>query len=363
MKTITLLLLTLSLIPSHTFAQMYPPPSQGNPMPQQGSMGNQRQGPMQQQEANGPYQHQIFSASSQDGLTWQADNQLILDHASVPSAITKKDGSILMYYVDGTKKPDTITCALSNDNGKTFTAQDFRIDNLPAKITPVDPSPFLLPDGRIRLYFFASTFGFPPEQTAQEQKQINSPQIGGPQMGNPQMGGAQMEGPQQNGAPRNDELHAISSAISSDGVHFTYEQKVFEYAGLVDPDVFYTGKEWLMYVMGRGTIIAKSSDGLNFSYVGMMQPERYGTTKPVTLSNGQFRMYAFKQPDQNQFFSFISTDGIQWTLESGVRLTAPSGKEITDPYVIQLKDGSWKMFYKISKVPNRPQQMRNFGQN
>lgn len=263
----------------------------------------------------GPFYHQIYSASSADGLTFTHDNRLLLDHASVPAAIVTPEGKIRIYYVDATQQPETTNCAESSDGGLTFNVLGCTISGLSAD-KALDPSIVQLPDGRYRLYYFGSAHpGQPP------------------------------------GA-----LHTIYSAISRDGVHFTEEGAVFSYPGLVDPDVFWTGQEWLMFVFaGNGTIVARSRDGLSFQYVGPLSVQNWGTTAPVKLNDGRFRLYAFDQPAAQCVASFISSDGLNWTQEPGVRLTAPPGYQLTDPFVIRLPDDSWKMIYKVSPRLTTPQ--------
>ena len=48
---------------------------------------------------NGPYFHQIYSATSTDGLTWIKQNKMFFDHASVPGAVVKNN-KIYLYFVD-----------------------------------------------------------------------------------------------------------------------------------------------------------------------------------------------------------------------------------------------------------------------
>jgi hypothetical protein len=120
---------------------------------------------------------------------------------------------------------------------------------------------------------------------------------------------------------------------------------------LVDPDVFWNGSQWVMQVMSLsapGTVVATSTDGTNFSYLKMFSPEKVGTSKPIQLSDGSFRLYTFVQGEQTKFYSYTSTDGLNWTAESGVRFTGPAGYQITDPSVTRLANGSYKMVYKLS---------------
>ncbi|MDZ7360455.1 MAG: hypothetical protein ONB46_06970 [candidate division KSB1 bacterium] len=262
----------------------------------------------QPQPTGGPYFHQIYSASSSDGLNWTFDNRILLDHASVPAAIVTPAGKIRIYYVDASRVPENTNCAESSDGGVTFTVLGCTIANR-ANDKALDPSIVLLPDGRYRLYYYAS---------------------------------------KQN--PNTSDKHSIYSAISSYGVHFTQEQEVFAREGLVDPDVFQMGNEWFMYVFSLNegaTIVARSRDGLNFSYVGPLGLRDWGTTASVKLDDGRWRLYAFNQRGNQTVGSFVSSDGLNWTQEAGVRFTAPTGWQVTDPFVVRLPDGTWKMVMKM----------------
>lgn len=259
----------------------------------------------------GPFGHQVMSASSPDGLTWTFDGQVLLEHASVPAAIVTPEGWIRVYYVDASNVPETTNCAESRDGGHSFTVLGCAIAGR-GGIKALDPSIVLLPDRRYRLYYYASATTDP-------------------------------------GAPGQ---HSIHSAISTDGVRFTDEGAAFSYPGLVDPDVYWTGREWVMAVFSGdmpGTVLATSADGLRFTYAGPHPLQGWGTTAPVRLSDSRFRLYAFSQHGQQVIGSFLSDDGLSWTQEPGERLHAAAGEEITDPFVVQLRDGTWKMLYKRSR--------------
>ncbi len=292
--------------------QTQPAQPKGSP-PAGQTPGAPPQGKAQPGAQGGPYLHHIESATSQDGLSWTKDERVLIEHASVPTAIVTPEGKVRLYYVDASKIPETTNCAESSDGGKTFTVLNCVIEKLSSE-KALDPSIVRLSDGRYRLYYYGAA-----------------------------------------GNPDTQDTHYIVSAISTDGVRFTEEGRVFNYPGLVDPDVFWTGKEWLMYVhaLQQGTIVARSKDGASFEYVGAFSPEGYGTTAPVKLDDGRFRLYAFNQRGQATFHSFTSTDALTWTPEAGERLKAKEGTEITDPFVVRLADGTWKMFYKVDPSPAR----------
>ena len=262
----------------------------------------------------GPYVHRVESASSKDGLTFVADGRRLLEHASVPATVALPDGRIRIYYVDASKLPEMANVAESADEGRSFRVLGLEIRNWP-KVKALDPAIVRLKDGRWRLFSFACD---------------RDPNHAGP--------------------------HEIHSAISEDGVHFTAEGLAFAREGLVDPDVWWNGKEWLMYVMSltdRCTIVARSEDGLHFTYAGPLSLRNWGTTAPIPAGAGQFRLYAFDQRGQRRVGSFLSADGQEWKPEAGDRLTVGHGHQVTDPFVVKLKDGTWRMFYKTEDSPNR----------
>ncbi len=254
------------------------------------------------QQEGGPYFDQIYSASSPDGLTWTHDGKLLLDHASAPTAVVTREGKILLYYVDATKEPETTNCAISEDGGKTFTPLNLTIQNLTVAKT-LDPSVVRLKDGRYRLYYFNG--------------------IG---------------------------TQTIFSAISDDGIHFTQETAVLPPLQLIDGDVFKGWKEWLMVVASfdqqQGSFIAASRDGTNFQVVKPFVSKEYRPANPLKIGGGKFRLYAFNLRG-GTIESFVSTNGLDWTAEPGIRLAPLPGHRVADPMVIQLPDKSWKMFYRV----------------
>lgn len=282
------------------------PPVQGPPQP-----GPQPPGP-QPPEQGGINNHWVGSATSSDGLTFTRDEGVRLAPGSVPALINDNDERVLMYFVRPPTepgKPETVACAVSTDGMKFELVPEFAIEGL-STLKAVDPSIVRDEDGQFRLYYLASDYRGDPAS--------------GP---NP---------------------HAIHMAVSSDGIHFRETGPVFRYPDLVDPDVFRFREEWFMYVFARdATVIARSRDGRQFEYDSPMSPPGWGTTAPFLLDDGRLRLYAFDQrtPVGNAVRSFLSSGGIHWETEEGVRLQGRPGEQITDPFVIRWR-GGYKMYFK-----------------
>lgn len=265
------------------------------------------------------HSHNVHSATSLDGLTWTRDAGVRIQSASVPCAINDGDRRVLIYFVQPPSqpgRPETVACAVST-NGLSFKQElAFHIEGL-STLKAVDPSILKDAAGKFRLYYLASDHRGDPAA-----------------------------------APG---LHAIHLALSDDGFRFREQGPVFRREALVDPDVFRFKNQWFMYVFaGRATIIATSTDGEQFTYARDLSPPNWGTTAPVLLPDGRLRLYAFEQrvPVGNAVRSFLSNDGLTWTAESGERLRAQPGEQITDPFVVPWR-GGYKMYFKSSPARTR----------
>ena len=253
----------------------------------------------------GPYHDKVSYATSTDLLNWTDSGITIAEHASVPDVINK-DGVLYAYYVDTTTDnlPEQIALITSSDNGVTWSEKQLiTIKGADvATIVPVDPDPFLLPDGRIRIYYF--------DISVREQK----------------------------GQTKN----KIYSAVSDDGLTFTQEDGVrFEESSIYDPDVIKVGDTWHLYVgdpEGQKVISATSTDGLNFEKEGTAYS---GSAVPNAFyANNQYYLYTAG------IQIATSTDGTNYNkvsqdFRSSNGLTA-------DPGVVQLNDGTYFMIYKTS---------------
>ncbi len=259
----------------------------------------------------GPAAHRIISARSADLRAWEYEPGVRLPMASVQAPLALPDGRVLLYYVDAAHARygggETANVAVSED-GLSFQALGLTIDGSPfAKA--LDPAPLLLPDGRIRLYFYGCA-------------------------GDPGAVGD----------------HVIASAISADGVRFQYEGECLRKPELVDPDVWFDGRTYRMLVFGgKRTLQATSGDGLAFEQSGSFPFLGWGATRPVELAPGQWSLFAFEQLGSqsggNSVKRFVSSDGALWREQAGVLLRAPEGWQVTDPHVVPC-EGGYRMYLK-----------------
>ena len=243
-----------------------------------------------------------------DGLTWQTDNRVIIDQASVPEGLRLRDGRLIIYAVDGSGLGGPgLVYAESRDEGKTWTCG--KID-----LQGADPDIVVLPDGRIRLYYIEFPFGPNP----------------------PIPGSAQANQPNR-----------VRSAISSDGKKFTVEDGTrLEGIQYTDPDVIRIGNMWTMYIStGMTAYAAESADGLNFKLLGKVN-ETGAVSGSFQFPDGTLRHYFC---GRGGILSGTSSDGKSaWKAEAGARLTtSPNYKVICDPSILaDGKNGYW-MIYKV----------------
>lgn len=259
--------------------------------------------------SQGPYRDKISFATGTDLLHWTDQKTLLAEHASVPDAVALPNGKIIVYFVyvpeDG--YPERVGYVSSSDQGKTWSSADFvPIAGLGDK-APADPTPILLADGRVRLFYF---------------------DIG------------ESRNPTGSGHPTN----KIYSALSDDGINFTEEDGVrFTYDGIYDPTVIQNPDgDWRMYVgnqKGDGVLSATSSDGLDFTYEGVAYTG--GAIPDVIYENATY--YLFTAGIEIA----TSSDGKTFT-KTNSRFEKSGGGLTADPGVTKLSDGTYLMVYKTS---------------
>ena len=250
----------------------------------------------------GPYRDKVSFATSTDLLNWTDSGMILAEHASVPGAIYKDD-TIYVYFVDVSEdgKPEQLGLIRSTNNGQNWSSKEYVIfDEIGDKV-PVDPAPFLLDDGSIRLYYF----------------DINEQRI----------------------SPNTEATNKIYSAISTDGINFTQEEGVrFSLKDIYDPDVIKVNNTWRMYVgSGNKVTSAISYDGLNFTYEGIAYT---GSSVPD----------AFFKDDMYYLYTAgikISTSQNGASFPDAQHSFQPQQDKIAaDPSVMELDDGTYMMLYK-----------------
>lgn len=254
--------------------------------------------------SEGPYQDKISYATSNDLLNWTDSKKILVEHASVPGAVYK-DGIIYVYFVDVSEngKPEQIGLIRSSDNGKNWSQKTIvTFEGIGDKV-PVDPAPFLLPDGRLRLYYFDISVRDNPSFP-----------------------------------------NKIYSAISQDGLRFVQEEGIrFVKQGIFDPDVIKVGDTWRLYVgdVEKNLVFsATSQDGLNFNEEGLAY--QAGAVPDVFYENNKFYLYTAG------INIITSNDGTHFGPPTG-SFHSGLGPVTADPSVVKLNDGTYMMFYKTKQ--------------
>jgi len=252
----------------------------------------------------GPYHDKISYATSTDLLNWVDSQEILAEHASVPGAVIKSN-VIYVYFVDVSVDgiAEQIGLIRSSDNGTTWSEKQIvSIDGVGEKV-PVDPAPFLLDDGSIRIYYF---------DINEERTQQSS-----------------------------DGLNKIYSCISSDGLNFVDEGVIcLSKVGIFDPDVVLVDDIYRMYVgdlENNQVISATSSDGLNFTEEGVALVG--GAVPDVFFKNNTYYLYTAGIDIS------MSDDGVNFTKTENF-FRSGLGLVTADPSVIELSDGTYMMLYK-----------------
>ncbi|MEO0075687.1 MAG: hypothetical protein ABIK31_06235 [candidate division WOR-3 bacterium] len=265
-----------------------------------------------------PLQHRILIATSSDGINFQKLNTIFCDSADVPDAVIGSDGAVYVYY-QGLITPwiDGIKVAISNNGIDNWQHYQVQIPNTNWPGKPCDPDVVMFGD-TFRLYFTADSI--------------------------------------------NDGHPETYSAISLDGINFIRESGVrFEISGqsVLDPSLLWTN-DTLQYFAGgcQGGYNwhAQSIDGLNFWQLPNFNVNNLMMANGICLVSGGYRFYCFSNNYTNRnIYSIFSSNGNNWTLESGCRLTYDSTNYLEYLYVkdpaIVYKDSIYLMYYVTRKRP------------
>jgi len=256
-------------------------------------------------DPGGPYYHRVGVADSPSGD--RASNpRVLLEHASVPDAVRRADGSMLVYYVNG---EDGSTWVARYEHGRAAPIGPIAINGVSRPQGVVDPDATALPGGGVRLTYLSG-------------------------LGPPTPGGG---------------LRAICIADSEDGVRFTVVARALPVdEQITDPTIVpLAGGGWLMALSrGRETLLARSDDGLAF--------ERFaevafgGVPELSPLPDGSVRLYVCARGIE----SYRSSDrGITWMREGVVMSPPPGERVLCDPSYVP---GAGLLFYKTFNPEGAP---------
>jgi hypothetical protein len=206
---------------------------------------------------------------------------------------------------------DSLAVLRSTDHGATWTSLDqAHMQN--SSVWPVDPTGFVI-DGHIVLYFV--DFGRLNQSVPQ----------------------------------------SLYRATSTDGVNFDTPQPVYtQPLTMVDPFVLpMPGGLFRAYVPSgeEGIISAVSNNGFAFTREDGVRIAfgAGGMPAALLLPDNRVRLFVNGSNDgQDGIFSLISGDGLNFTVESGMRIPAPAGFIVNDAQPIRLLDGSYLMLYQMN---------------
>ena len=253
-----------------------------------------------------PYYHSVWRATSNDGKNWIKEGRLLIDHASVPHPTQLANGSIVVYYVNGSI--DTFDCSITDD-GVNYRYGDCKLFNYTTQ-KAWDPYVIKLDNGKYRLFFF------------------------GPEQGDPGQ------------LPPFPPSNKIYSALSNDGINFFQESGVrFQETGITDPAVIFVNGTWKMYsAKGSNVVVATSTDSYSFTKVGEYNT-RGSVPDILKFDDGSLLLFICRNG-----ISYITPPEISGSVESAtVAISGEPNTIICDPGITRLNDENYVMYYKKQK--------------
>ena len=264
-------------------------------------------------DPNAPYRHDLVLWTSPDGYAF-TEQPVFQRCADVPSLASNGAGrvfAVFQAWVDPEIESqwDKVAYRSSLDDGATWgDVQFFELFGLPDGAgRPFDPTMVYLPEtDDWRLYFSLG------------------------------MNGDML-----------DETVCTHSALSKDGLLFTYEEEARFCADggpVIDPAVFLNGDTFVFSAPRGapqdGAFLATSTDGLTFTAQPNIPSDRnhrwtgnFGATDEGLRFYGAEGLY----PDENRMWYANSNDnGTSWS--DYIRTNIPAGK---DPAVLRMPDGGW----------------------
>ena len=206
-------------------------------------------------DCNNPGNHIVQLAQSADGRSWSLLGGWQSYRGSVPD-VFRRGSTLYVYSTSGLMRIDMAT-------GATTTASVTLSEG-----TYVDPSIAQLSDGRFILFYLPGIMGQDPAQCARGESSC---------------------------------VRQIKSAVEvagSDGTQFTVDagarvSETISSGSFSDPDIFYNGSEWVVYVSRGPSVHAYTSSSIQGAYVsrGIVSNNLGGVPSAMQLSDGSIATY------------------------------------------------------------------------
>lgn len=256
----------------------------------------------------GPFQRELRTATSTDGVTFTDTGNWVAGQANVPDLV--RVGNTIYLYYTGWVVGDRLNAsavAISDDEGETWTYKYLEIEGNENYGTPADPDVVVLEDGTFRLYFTSGN------------------EIGS----------------------------GIFYAEGTDGVNFEYKGVVFQPVEITagDATVALIDGLWHMWTHSSEGVDSlfhlTSEDGLTFDVQSLTSFPADGE-KPHMTDNGLWiddTFHLFVSGPDGVVRSMRTDDGFDWYSDEGVRLDKGDREFVKGVAMTQLKDGTWLMVY------------------
>jgi hypothetical protein len=269
------------------FAQNQAPPEGGRPRNFQG-------------RGDGPWNHRVLLAASDDGTAWSVGGAVLAERASVPALFLDRKGRPVLLFVDasGASRPGTLGALARQPDGSWKRRE--------TNLRGADPDVVQLKDGRYRAFT----------------KERDS---------------------------------AIMAFSSWDGLEWERIGPAFQddrYAEATDPDVFETPHGWVALLsVGPRLLRCTSGDGLEFTSDGTLLDLGGSVSNTVAVEGGWRTFFHVNENPgtgrKRVIRSAFTADGRTWKVEEGDRVapppSGPASLGVGDPAPVRMPDGTWLM--------------------
>lgn len=253
----------------------------------------------------------LYVATSEDGVTF-GEGEVFLEGGGVPSVTTGPDGTLVAvfnWFTDHDENPECynkVALKTSSDNGKNWEGPyGIYVEDMPSDYQlPFDPTITTTEDGKYRLFFTTHVLGM-------------------------------------------EEPFVYGSALSEDGLHYTWEGVAFssDDHDIVDSSEVRVGSTWTMIApmakQNGEALQASSTDGKTFVEVESERTDDMYWVGNMVNVDGTIRFYgACGIPTRLISLCYSeSDDAIHWSEPVQVNI------DPADPGIAYTKDGTFVIIY------------------